>query len=771
MHFNRWILMLAWLAGGATAPGQPGRNDPRVGYLYPAGACRNTTVEILAGGQNLRGMNGIRVSERGVEARIIKSYRQMRNLDADQRALLQWRIACRRAEINGKPAPPKPPAPKPLEDGKPAPEVKLPDHPLLDLLETMDLPEIEHWLLLMQRQDRMQQNPQLGEIVRVEIKVAADADPGMRELRFSGPQGLSNPVRFEVGPLPEIRELEPNETPANAKTPTAPAVPLPCTFNGQIQSGDVDVMRFRARRGQNLVVKGQARALIPYLADAVPGWFQMVLAVRDAKGNEVAYGDDFRFDPDPVFRFKVPEDGDYSLEVRDSIYRGREDFVYRISVGELPFVTSSFPLGGRQGSPLAATLRGWNLPTEKVELDTSADGQPVRSARMPGLSHEIAYAVDSLPEVPDAEPNNDAAGAAGVPFPCVVNGRIDKPGDADVFRIEGRKDMELVVGVQARILRSPLDSVVHVADESGKVLAWNDDSMEKDGHLHLGDGLLTHHADSRLRVKVPADGPVFIRIADTQNHGGPEFAYRLRVSEARPDFELRVTPSVLNVPPGAHVPLRLHVLRHDGFDGEIHLKLKDAPPGFAISGARIPAGATQARVTLTCPPSHKGGVFSPRLIGTAGKVTRTALAAEDMMQAFLWRHLVPAEEWLVCVASAKGKRSAVEVATPLPLRVPVGALAEVRVKLPKWIVDRGLVMEPSEAPPGITLTAVRSVPEGVAFDVKADGTTQAGFETNLIIDVFATAAGPGKPAAKGQQRPQIASLPAIPVILTPPNTP
>jgi hypothetical protein len=771
MHFNRWILMLAWLAGSAAAPGQAGRNDPRVGYLYPAGACRNTTVEILAGGQNLRGMNGIRVSENGVEARIIKSYRQMRNLDGDQRALLQWRIACRRAEINGKPAPPQPAPPKPLEDGKPAPEVKLPDHPLLDLLGTMTLPEIEHWLLLMQRQDRMQQNPQLGEIIRVEVKVSADAEPGMRELRFSGPQGLSNPVRFEVGPLAEIRELEPNETPANAKTPTTPAVPLPCTFNGQIQSGDVDVLRFRARRGQNLVVKGQARALIPYLADAVPGWFQMVLAVRDAKGNEVAYGDDFRFDPDPVFRFKVPEDGDYSLEVRDSIYRGREDFVYRISVGELPFVTSSFPLGGRQDTPLAATVRGWNLPGEKINLETSAGGQPVRSARMPGLSHEISYAVDSLPETQDAEPNNDAAGAANVPLPCVINGRIDKPGDADVYRIEGRKDMELVVGVDARLLRSPLDSVVHVADESGKVLAWNDDSMEKDGHLHLGDGLLTHHADSRLRVKLPADGPVFIRIADTQNHGGPEFAYRLRISEARPDFELRVTPSVLNIPPGGHVPLRVHVLRHDGFDGEIHLKLEDAPPGFVLSGARIPAGSSQARITLSCPPQHKGGVFKPRLIGTAGKVTRTALAADDMMQAFLWRHLVPADEWLVCVAPGKGKRSAVEVTTPLPLRVPVGALAEVHVKLPKWIVDRGLVMEPSEAPPGITLTSIRPVADGVAFDVKADSTTKAGFETNLIIDVLATSLGPNKPAARGQQRPQIASLPAIPIILTPPNTP
>ena len=218
--------------------------------------------------------------------------------------------------------------------------------------------------------------------------------------------------------------------------------------------------------------------------------------------------------------------------------------------------------------------------------------------------------------------------AGSVPFPCVINGRIDKPGDADVFRIEGRKGMELVVEVLARRLRSPLDSVVHVADESGKVLGWNDDSMEKDGHLHLGDGLLTHHADSRVRVKLPADGPVFVRIADTQFHGGPEYAYRLRLCEVRPDFELRVTPSVLNVPPGGHVPLRVHVLRNDGFDGEIQLKLEDAPPGFSLSGARIPAGATQARLTLTTPAQGKPAVFSLRVSPAppagAETVTRTA---------------------------------------------------------------------------------------------------------------------------------------------------
>lgn len=767
MRTHPWLPLLAWIAGCLTAAAQPGRNDPRVAYLAPAGACRGTTVEVIAGGQNLRNLTGIRVSGNGVEARVIKSYRLPRNLDGDQRALLQWMIACRRAEINGKPAPQKPAPPKPLEEGKPAPEVKLPELPMLDLLGTMSLPEIEHWVLFMQRLDKMQPNPQLAEVARVEIKVAPDAEPGMRELRFNGLLGLTNPAHFEVGTLPDVRELEPNEP----NSPAGAVAQVPCVFNGQIQSGDVDVFRFHARRGQNLVIRGEARSLIPYLADAVPGWFQMVVALRDAKGREVAYGDDFRFDPDPVICWKVPDDGDYSLEIRDSIYRGREDFTYRVSVGETPFVTAGFPLGGKQGEPLAMSVRGWNLPGDKLKLDTSGT---VHSARMPGKiapSNDIPYIVDSFAETNEMEPNNDADKAAKIPFPCVINGRIDKPGDADVFRIDGKKGMDVVVEVQARRLRSPLDSVVHVSDEDGKVLGWNDDLMEKDGTLHLGDGLLTHHADSRVCIKLPATGPVFIRIADTQMHGGPEFAYRLRVCEARPDFELRVTPSVLNVPPGGHVPLRVHVLRNDGFNGEIQLKLENAPPGFHLDGATIPAGASQIRITLTTPPQGAGGVFTPHLTGTAGTVTRTATAADDMMQAFLWRHLVPADEWLVCVSLGRGKRSPIQIDSPLPVKVPVGGSAEVRVKVSKWILDRGVELETSEAPAGISLSPVTATKDIATFSVKADATAKAGLETNLIIDVFTRAQAPNKPLPKGQARSQVATLPAIPILITPPNTP
>ncbi len=69
------------------------------------------------------------------------------------------------------------------------------------------------------------------------------------------------------------------------------------------------------------------------------------MTIRDSQGNELAYGDHYRFHPDPVLYCKIPKSGQYVLEIRDALYRGREDFVYRVALGELPFVTDIFPLG------------------------------------------------------------------------------------------------------------------------------------------------------------------------------------------------------------------------------------------------------------------------------------------------------------------------------------------------------------------------------------------------------------------------------------------
>ena len=128
--------------------------------------------------------------------------------------------------------------------------------------------------------------------------------------------------------------------------------------------------------------------------------------------------------------------------------------------------------------------------------------------------------------------------------------------------------------------------MLKLTDAAGRQLAFNDDHEDK------GAGLTTHHADSWLRATLPADGTYYLHLGDTQHKGGPEYAYRLRISPPRPDFELRVVPSSINVRAGATVPLTVYALRKDGFAGEIALALEGR------------AGGLRARAAAGCRPTR-----------------------------------------------------------------------------------------------------------------------------------------------------------------------
>ena len=215
------------------------------------------------------------------------------------------------------------------------------------------------------------------------------------------------------------------------------------------------------------MVAAAARELIPYISDAVPGWFQATLALYDAKGKEVGYADDYRFHPDPVLYYEIPADGDYSLEIKDSIYRGREDFVYRITVGELPFVTGIFPLGGNaaRSQPGNERLESAGAPAHTRAGDRGC---------IPGFGAQGRMGFQ-----PRAVRRGHAAGDDGKgrrttsrrtrsdQLPVIVNGRIGEPGDSDVFRFEGRAGEEIVAEVFARRLDSPLDSILKLTDAGG----------------------------------------------------------------------------------------------------------------------------------------------------------------------------------------------------------------------------------------------------------------------------------------------------------------
>ncbi len=798
MSFIRRLLFAALPLCMATAFAQRAANQPQIGYIYPAGAQQGADVVIAVGGQFLRGATDVYVSGEGVQASVIKYMRPPRNINKEQRTAIQQRMKeirdKRLAELSpktdntpatskAKPTRKAPAQTAVSKKAKPAdtPKTKMPDHPLLYDLENKSLRELAHVSsILFAPRTRQQLNRQISEAVLVRIKIDPGAELGHRQLRLKTATGLTNPMVFGVGLLPEVRELEPNDKQAYPPLRNAPDLPkqktidTPVLFNGQIMPGDVDRFRFRARQGQRLVIETHARSLIPYLADAVPGWFQATLALYDADGKEVAFADDYRFNPDPVLFYEVPQSGEYELEIHDSIYRGREDFVYRIAVGEKPFITQAFPLGGKEGVRTAAAIDGWNLLRSQLPLDTQPGNENIRkTAYHEGKrrSNWIPYAVDTLPECNETESNDTTRRAQEIDLPKIINGRIDKPGDVDVFRFKGRSGDKIVAEVYGRCLNSPLDSLLRLTDASGKVLQWNDDHVLKVNHLHKDIvGLVTHHADSYLTAELPGDGVYYVHLADTQRHGSAAHAYRLRISAPRPDFALRITPSSLSTRAGGMVPISVHVLRKDGFDGEIEVVLKDAPAGFKLSGGRIPAGCDHLRMTLMTPPKAPDQPAALQLQGRARigaqTISRPAVPAEDMMQAFLYRHLVPSQELLVAVSKSRWRVPLIELAENGPVRIRAGETAQVRLKTRKRPALNQMQLELRDPPEGLTLHNVTVVPEGLAFRLKADkDAMQSGFEGNVIVEAFTQYVQKGRNGKPTRQKRRASAgfLPAIPI--------
>jgi hypothetical protein len=614
--------------------------------------------------------------------------------------------------------------------------------------------------------ERVQRNREIDQLAVIRVTIDPEAEPGMRELRLVTPIGASNPVRFMVGTLPEVFESEPNDQESPEQSLARP----PFILNGQVMPGDVDHFSFEAVEGQHLVIHAMARELVPYLADAVPGWFQAVMTIHDNEGNEVAYADDYRFNPDPVLFFIPPETGTYHLSIHDSIYRGREDFVYRIQVGELPFITSIYPLGGQSGQKTLVKATGWNLPSRSFRIGTKPDGPEVRTTRMlaEGVpSNEVPYAVDAWPEFHEGKGNKNFTTAGEVSIPAVVNGRIETDGDADYYAFTANKDETLRLEVVARRLNSPLDSLIRVFDEAGQVIAWNDDPP-KSSEPTSRKGLQTHRSDSVLEMTSPRDGTYFVQITDSRSHGGSAFAYRLRIENPQPDYNLFVTSSALNSVAGGTTRIRAHLERLNGFAGPVQIRLKNAPKGMWLSGQTIPAGATTVDFTLKTPPNLRNGMHTVQLTGIADingrKVAKPAIPADDVTQAFITHHLVESDELLLCINRRSRRPPVVQYAGNPVMELTAGQSCSLDLKTGQQQVDwDNFKLELAEAPEGVSMEAVLEN-ETLRLQFTAGPEIEPGLEGNLIVAI-STEFDPG-PKKDGTPRPvrkvNLGVIPAIP---------
>jgi hypothetical protein len=411
--------------------------------------------------------------------------------------------------------------------------------------------------------------------------------------------GVSEIRTFWIGALTNVLETEPNNEPAKAQL-----IPLNSTVTGTVPSEDVDYFQVRVEQGTRLSAEIEAMRL-------GRGVFDPYLCILNKQGQVLAAAEDTPLlYQDAAVSLMAPESGDYLILVRETSFGGRDDFHYRLHVGNFPRPTAVFPAGARTGTKVQARFIGDPAGDFQQELQLPAEPQskfpvfaqqsiPTQAAspvptQPPGADGSLAPSpnwihLTTYPTATETEPNDtreQVPSASAQDPPILYNGIIGQPGDQDWFRFRARKGQSLQIAVFARRLRSPLDSMIQVVNAKGTALADNDD----------GAG-----PDSVLTFKPDEDGEYAVLVRDHLKRGGPSFVYCLEIAPAAPSLTVKIPEVARNdtqsrqyiaVPRGNRFATLISAKRAN-FSGDLDFHIQGLPEGVQLHAQTLPARLDQ----------------------------------------------------------------------------------------------------------------------------------------------------------------------------------
>jgi len=410
------------------------------------------------------------------------------------------------------------------------------------------------------------------------VEPKSDVAPGVYPIRIEMPSGMSNILLFTLGTFPEVTEEEsrPGALPhSNDSIETAePVRSSPVVVNGTLRGPERDLYRVYGKAGERRVFEIEARRC----GSAV----DPVLRLLDGTGKQLARSDD---SPgaglDARLEFTFPAEGSYYVEVTDARFSTQAQNFYRLKMGAYNYADGIFPLGGRRGEQVPVTFFGQRLGTVKAMADLHHADQFTRVALPDSPALPFLFAVSDLPEL--LEPLSAAA-----PVPSVINGRLDKEGEIDRYRVKVEPGMKLLVEMQARELgTSKLEAIIAAYDPGGKKLgSAGDQPLPED--VFAIQGTSRTSSDPFLNVTVPADvHELTISVEDLALRGGPLYGYRLTVRQQAEDFKLSIASPQINIPRGGSAVFSVNADRR-GFDGPIRLTMPALPKGIHAEGGTIP---------------------------------------------------------------------------------------------------------------------------------------------------------------------------------------
>lgn len=445
----------------------------------------------------------------------------------------------------------------------------------------------------------------IGEPYRFQVEVHVDQTTAVCEFRIATDQAVSSVGHLLLTDHPVVLEADGD----NGQAAKAQPVKIPAAVCGEIGDfEDVDCYRISGKKDDDLVVQIYAQRVtksIHCMAIEYPKLHLMdsMLTLFDSNGQIIAQNDNF-FGGDSFFHCRLPADGEYVLEVRDSRYAGDPRYVYCVEITRKPYAFGLFPMTVQNGR---RTLVEEVASVPKIALNGNATEQPrkfpviadgVRRFTMDGVV--LLFSPDK--QLQSESKNTSRETAMSLQLPVGVHSWL-QPGTEHFYQFSALKDRHYLFEVHSQRRGFAVDSVMTVFDADGKKLASGD------------DGWFTK--DAKLYFKAPADGEYFVSIRDLNRRGGRRFVYHLEAKPSGPDFEIHGEYYYGMLSPGGHAIWFVRLKRLNGFDGPVHMRVDGLPDGVSFTPVTIPAGMNHCSLIFSAAPDAKINASLVRVAGHA----------------------------------------------------------------------------------------------------------------------------------------------------------
>jgi len=416
-----------------------------------------------------------------------------------------------------------------------------------------------------------------------EVTTRPETPIGICGVRVATKHGLSNVQLILIDDLP-VRQGEKGQQ-----------LKLPCAVHGQFRDAVIDRYSFDVTAGQELSFEAVASR---FGKDADP-----LLTIRDSRGKLIAERDN---DPglyfDSRFAVRFQEAGTYTVDIRDSRFRGSEEFLYVLRIGRFPAGRVAMPaaVGPNTTELRLPEIPGALFPANRPALsgpyfvnlkrpgDDGTAWLPVTTSQTPitvmrdtdpgkyaahtfalNPATTFAFALSPLRANPflalDALLLTSRAQPTLAVVPGVLCGVLKVPNEKQTFLVELAKGQSIFVRAEAKSLNSPADLELTLVDRFGKVQRRGNDGKE----------------EATLEFTAPNAGFYGIAVREQLRDGGPAFAYRLTVTESAP-FAVTADVEGLTVPQGTWQPIPLTLTRGSA-KGPVKLSLLNAPAGVSLT--------------------------------------------------------------------------------------------------------------------------------------------------------------------------------------------